>query len=64
MKHEIGQTLRNTISGEQGICKGYSEYAPELGEPQYYVYIKDAQGKFDRVWWQESHTSAVGQEQA
>ncbi len=45
MKFEIGQTLRNKISGEQGVCKGRSEYAPEFGQPQYWVHFKDAQGR-------------------
>jgi len=60
MKFEIGQTLRNKISGEQGVCKGRSEYAPEFGgQPQYWVRFKDAQGRAAADWWPESNVEAA-----
>ena len=59
MKYEIGQTLKHLVSGEHGICKGRSEYAKELGEPSYFVSIKNAQGHAERVWWPESEVTAI-----
>lgn len=59
MKFQIGQQLRNTISGEQGECRGRAEYTPELGQPQYHVYFKDSQGTFTRDWWPEGDVQAV-----
>lgn len=59
MKFQIGQQLRHKVSGEQGVCKGRSEYSTELGEPQYFISYRDAQGQATRAWWQESDLETV-----
>lgn len=54
MQYELNQLVRNTISGEQGVIKGRTEYTADYDKPNYWVVFKDAQGRASEAWWHQN----------
>ncbi|HGJ5858072.1 hypothetical protein [Arsenophonus nasoniae] len=55
-KHELGQVVQVTISGEEGHIKGRAEYT-NMSNKYYYLHLLTADGHaFDR-WFDESDLS-------
>ena len=56
-KHELGQAIQITISGEKGHVKGRAEYTTINN--QYYIHYLAADGRGADGWFSEDELSAV-----
>lgn len=54
-KHELGQVVQVTISGEEGHIKGRAEYQNDAN--QYYVHYLSADGHAVNAWFEEGELS-------
>ncbi|MEY0287979.1 hypothetical protein AB7303_15305 [Providencia rettgeri] len=54
-KHELGQVVQVTISGEEGHVKGRAEY--KNMDNQYYIHYLTADGRGVDGWFDESELS-------
>ncbi|SPZ24043.1 Uncharacterised protein [Providencia rettgeri] len=58
-KHELGQVVQVTISGEEGHIKGRAEYQNDTN--QYYVHYLSADGRAMNSWFEEGEISPAEQ---
>ncbi|AHE69774.1 hypothetical protein M942_08555 [Enterobacter ludwigii] len=56
-KHELGQAIQVTISGEKGNVKGRAEYASLTN--QYFIHYMTADGRAVSGWFDEDELSVV-----
>jgi hypothetical protein len=56
-KHELGQAIQVTISGEKGNVKARAEYTDMSN--QYYIHYLAADGRGVNGWFSEDELSAV-----
>ncbi|QPE15931.1 hypothetical protein IMQ36_12065 [Providencia rettgeri] len=54
-KHELGQVVQVTISGEEGHIKGRAEYQNDAN--QYYVHYLSTDGRAVNAWFEEGELS-------
>lgn len=54
-KHELGQAVQITISGEEGRIKGRAEYQNDAN--QYCAHYLSADGRVMNVWFEEGELS-------
>ncbi|MEI9716327.1 hypothetical protein [Moellerella wisconsensis] len=54
-KHELGQAVQVTISGEEGNVKARAEY--QDGPNQYYIHYLSADGRAQDAWFEEGELS-------
>lgn len=55
LKHQLGDEVVITSSGEAGTVMGRAEYLHS--EPAYFVHYKGADGRATNEWWPESTLS-------
>lgn len=56
-KHELGQVVQVTISGEEGHVKARAEY--HNGPNQYLIHYLAADGRGTHYWFEEGELSPV-----
>lgn len=54
-KHELGQVVQVTVSGEEGHVKGRAEYANSCN--QYLIHYRAADGRAVDAWFEEGEIS-------
>lgn len=54
-KHQIGQVVQVTISGEEGHVKARAEY--NAGPNQYFIHYLAADGRAVDAWFEEGELS-------
>ncbi len=59
-KHELGQLVQVTISGEKGQVKGRAEYQNDAN--QYYIHYLSADDRAVNAWFEEGELSPVNQQ--